>query len=186
MAISIPTGIQRVFIGIPIDNSAQQKIDNLLKPIKNSLGHVRWVPASNRHLTLAFIGNKPASVVENLIRLFDETYQREAHFQYNISTLTRFPDPKGGIIALVNNPDGPLNRLFQITLELLLGNDLEFYQKEFRPHITLARIRRTKHLETNLERQVSIRLNINKVALFLSTSTESGPIYTKLKQTPLI
>jgi 2'-5' RNA ligase len=185
MALTTPPAMHKVFIGIPIDKNSQRKINELLGPIKKSLQDVRWVPAGNRHLTLAFIGNIPGSVVKNLSRQFDESYQQEAHFQYNMSSLTRFPDSKGRIIALVDDPARSLNKLFQITLALLQRNNINFCQKKFRPHITLGRIKRPKHGTPDLDRQINIKLNIAKIVLYLSTSTESGPIYTTLKRTRL-
>lgn len=177
--------VQRVFIGIPIDKNAQQQINETLKSIENSPQDVGWVPAGNRHLTLAFLGNKPGPVVENLVQLFDETYQRESHFQYHMSTLTRFPDLKGRIIALVDDPVRRLNNLFQITLELLRRNNIEFDLKEFRPHITLGRIRRAKHVKTDFYQRMNVNLNIDTIVLYQSTLTGSGPVYSKLKQTRL-
>jgi len=185
MALTIPPGVHRVFIGIPIDENSQQKINKLVKPMKNSSQDVRWVPASHRHLTLAFLGNKPASVVANLIRLFDQTYQQQAHFQYNMSTLTRFPDPEGRIIALVDDPVRPLRNLFRLTLELLQSNNIEFDRKEFRPHITLARIKRAKCVNTDFAQRINITLNIDAIVLYQSALTESGPVYSALKQTRL-
>lgn len=185
MALTTPPVMHKVFIGIPIDKNSQRKINELLGPIKKTLQDVRWVPASNRHLTLAFIGNIPGPLVENLSRQFDESYQQEAHFQYNMSSLTRFPDSKGRIIALVDDPARSLNKLFQITLGLLQRNDIEFCRNEFRPHITLGRIKQPKHVTPDIDRQISIKLNIVKIVLYQSTSTETGPIYTTLKLTRL-
>ena len=103
----IPPGTQRVFIGIPIDKHSQQHINVLLKPIEDSRRDIRWVPENNRHLTLAFLGNRPISEVDNLVRLFDESYQQETRFHYSLSTLERFPDPAGRIIALTNESTEP-------------------------------------------------------------------------------
>ncbi len=177
--------VQRVFIGIPIDENSQQQINEALKSIENSQLDVSWVPAGNRHLTLAFLGNIPGFVVENLMQLIDETYQQETRFQYNISTLKRFPGLKGRIIALVGDPVRRLNNLFQITLELLQRNNIEFDQKEFRPHITLGRIRRAKHVKTDFDRCMDLSLNIDTIVLYQSTLTGSGPVYSILKQTRL-
>ena len=37
-----------------------------------TLQDVRWVPEENRHLTLAFLGDKPVSEVSSLLELFDQ------------------------------------------------------------------------------------------------------------------
>jgi len=181
----IPPGTQRVFIGIPIDNQSQQHINELLKPIKDSRQDIRWVPENNRHLTLAFLGNRPIFEVDNLIRLFDESYQQETRFQYRLSTLERFPEPTGRIIALTNEPTKPLDNLFQITLKLLQRNEIEFSRKKFRPHLTLGRIKRPKHVKKTFDRQINIKLDITKITLYQSTLSESGSIYLPLKEIQL-
>jgi 2'-5' RNA ligase len=182
----IPPGTQRVFIGIPIDKQSQQHINELLKPIKNSRRDIRWVPENNRHLTLAFLGDRPISEVKNLIQLFDESYQQETRFQFRLSTLERFPNSMGRIIALTNEPSEPLGNLFQITLKLLQRNEIEFDRKKFRPHVTLGRIRRPKHVKKTFDRQINIKVDITRIRLFQSTFTDSGSIYSALKETLLI
>ena len=182
----IPPGTQRVFIGIPIDKQSRQQINELLKPIRDSRRDIRWVPENNRHLTLAFLGNRPISEVDNLVRLFDESYQQETRFHYSLSTLERFPDPAGRIIALTNESTEPLDKLFQITLKLLQRNEIEFDRKKFRPHVTLGRIRRPKHVKKTFDQQLNINLDITKITLYQSTLTDSGAIYSALKETLLI
>ncbi len=181
----VPPVMQRVFIGIPIDKQSQLHINELLKPIKNSRRDIRWVAEINRHLTLAFLGNRTVAEVDNLLRLFDETYQQKTHFQIRLSALTRFPDPTGRIIALTSEPTGSLDQLFQITLKLLHRNKVEFDRKKFRPHITLGRIRRPKQVRTTFDQQTIIKLDITKITLYQSTLTESGSIYSVLKETQL-
>jgi len=178
--------VQRVFIGIPIDKPSQQQINVLLKPIKDSRRDIRWVAENNRHLTLAFLGSRTISEVDQLFHQFDEAYRQETHFQYSLSSLARFPEPTGRIIALTNMPTAPLDNLFQITLKLLQRNKLEFDRKKFRPHITLGRIRRAKHVKTSFDKQINIKLDITKIILYQSTITDSGSIYSALKETLLI
>ena len=118
-------------------------------------------------------------------RRFDHTYQREGRFQYSLSTLTRFPGPMGKIIALSNESTGPLDNLFQLTRKLLQRSNLDLDQKKFSPHITLGRIRKAKYLKTTFDQQTDINLEITKVTLYQSTLTESGSIYSPLKETLL-
>lgn len=173
--------MQRIFIGIPVDKHSQQQINKLLEPIKGSRQDIRWVAENNRHLSLAFLGDQPISRVDNLLRRFAETYQQEKQFRYRLSSLNRFPDSRGRIIALTDEPDRCLDNLFQITLKLLQKINIEIDRKKFRPHITLGRIRRPKHVKTSFDRQTDINVEINQITLFQSTLTESGSIYTALK-----
>lgn len=178
----IQAGMRRIFIGIPVDECARISINELLEPIENTSPDIRWVPESNWHITLAFLGNKPISEVERLLQLPDDIYQQQNSFQYNLSAFTRFPDPAGSIIALVGDPGGPLHRLFQITLDTLQRNRIEFDRKEFQPHITLGRIKKPKYLKTAFDQRIRINLEITKIIVYQSTLTESGSIYSSLKE----
>lgn len=180
----VQAGIQRVFIGIPVDEQSQQHINHLLKPLKKSHPDIRWEPENNRHLTLAFLGDIPIPEVENLLQLFHSTYQQEPCFEFRLSTMTRFPGPTGRIVALVDDPTGPLNRIFQITRRFLENNNVQLNLKEFRPHITLGRIKKAKQVKTNFDQQTNINLKISKITFYQSILSASGSTYTTLKETP--
>jgi 2'-5' RNA ligase len=182
---AIPPGVQRVFIGIPVDIQAQQNINGLLRPLKESRGDIRWVPEINRHMTLAFLGDIQVTDVGILMGLFDETYQQEKHFRYTFSMLTRFPGSTGRIIALTGDPDRSLDNLFQNTLRFLQSNKQSMDRREFRSHVTLGRLKRAKQVKTNFDQQTNIHLEIRRIVLYQSTLTDSGPIYSVLKDTKL-
>ena len=178
-------GMQRVFIGVPVDKISQKAINKLLEGVKTPDREVRWVSESNRHMTLAFLGDRSVSEVEGLARQFDQTYQRLTRFQYSLSALARFPDPRGRIIALTGEPEAPLENVFQITQGLLRKNKFVFDQKKFRPHVTLARIRNPKRLKTAFHQAINIELDVSSITLFQSTLTNFGSIYSVLTETRL-
>jgi len=177
--------LQRVFIGIPVDARSQQQINKLLEPVKNSPHDLRWVPENNRHLTLAFLGDMEVSVVEKLVSSFDDVYRREACFKYRLSLLTRFPNSSGRIIALTGEPADPLDHIYQITLDFLSANKVEFDRKRFRPHVTLGRIKKAKQVKTNFDKQTGITMDINRVRFYRSTLSQAGAIYQVLSEIEL-
>jgi 2'-5' RNA ligase len=181
----MPTGMQRVFIGIPVDEQSQRQINELLKPIKNPGLNISWVTEKNRHLTLVFLGNTHVTEVKTLLSVFDQTYQQESGFEFKLTKLTRFPGPEGRIIALTGDPDLRLDGLFSITLNRLQQLGIAFDRKAFRAHVTLARIRNAKHFETSFEQPVNINLKVDRITLYRSVLTESGSIYSSLKETQL-
>ena len=179
----VKADMQRVFIGIPVDQQSQLRINELLRPIKKLHQDVRWEPDSNWHLTLAFIGNTPVAEVDNLLQLFGDTYQQEQRFEFRLSTMTRFPGPSGRIVALVNDPTEPLHKLFQITKTFLERNNVDLDLKQFRPHITLGRIKKAKHVKTNFDQKTDISLKVKKITFYQCTQGESGSIYTAIIET---
>lgn len=177
---------QRIFIGVPVDGRAQNHINRLLKPLLQMNPRLRWVPEGNRHLTLAFLGDMPVSIADELVKFFDETYGREASFQFSLTRLAPFPKPNSGIIALTGEADRSLENLFKITARLLRCIGQEVDTRAFLPHVTLARFGRKKHARLRLEQSVNVVLNVAKVRLYRSTLTGSGPIYSVLKETALV
>ena len=177
--------MQRVFFGIPVGQKTQKQINDLLSPVKKSLQAVRWVPEQNRHLTLAFLGNRPAKVVENLVASMDEAYQDEAGFMTGPANLARFPNSRGNIIALVFKADEHLSHLYRVTQEYLVANGFDFNRTQFRPHITLGRFRRRSRVTADIKQQTNISIQVGKVTFYQSTLTPSGSIYHALNETKL-
>ena len=146
---------------------------------------MRWVPEQNRHMTLAFLGNRPAGVVEKLTRSMDKAFQHETGFVTGPCGLARFPNSSGNIIALVFKADACLSHLYRVTQELLVENGFDLGRTQFRPHITLGRIRRRSRMTTDINRQTNISLQVGTVSFYQSTLTQSGSIYLALKETKL-
>lgn len=177
--------LQRVFIGIPVDDRCQGPINRLLMPFKRISQDIRWIPEHNRHLTLAFLGNKSKPEIDCLLKAFDETFGQDSAFQFCLSALTRFPGPGGRIIALTGLPCGPLEAIHRATQSLLKKNGIEFDQKRFRPHVTLGYIVKSGQVKTKFDQKTEIFLDVDRVVLYQSKPTASGSIYTRLKETKL-
>lgn len=171
---------------MPVDGRAQGYINRLVRPLVQTHPGLRWVPEHNRHLTLAFLGDVPVPVADELIELFDETYGREASFQFSLTRLAPFPKPSSGLIALTGEVDGSLENLFRITARLLRNTGQEVDARAFLPHVTLARLGRERHGGLGFDQSANVILNATHVRLYRSTLTESGPIYRVLKETTLV
>lgn len=177
--------MQRIFIAVPVNRRLQKQINRVLAPIKRSNHDIRWVAEQNRHLTLAFLGDQPDSMVDALAGSMDETYRRASRFDAVFPALARFPDAKGNILALVGDADDRLAGLFQSTRGLLAQFGLAPEHERFRPHITVGRIIRPRLLKTRFHEPTNIQLHIDRIALYQSTLTPNGSVYLALKETVL-
>jgi 2'-5' RNA ligase len=171
---------QRIFIGIPVGSVAQQAIERLLETMQACTRNLRWVPAQNRHLTLAFLGDISMQELQSVQHGFATAYRQQAKFQYQLSALHRFPNSSGRVIALAGEASEPLHGLVSATRELLQECGLGFERKKFRPHITLARVRNPNHPLMKIDQRVSIGMDVKRVVLYRSTLTESGSVYSVL------
>lgn len=185
MTYTRPDNKQRVFIGIPPDKTTQRAARDLLEPLRAQGRDFRFVPGGNRHLTLAFLGNISAADVGRLEARFDQCYRHQASFNFGFTRLERFPNSRGRIIALTGEASEAMDDLVHRTRNMLDGCGLDFERKKFRPHVTLARIRNPKGPAAVLRRQVQIKMQVDRVVLYRSMLSESGSVYSVLKESAL-
>lgn len=176
---------QRIFIGIPVGKHTQRSIDHLLESMEPHERNLRWVPAANRHLTLAFLGDVAEKDIDLLLREFVGTYRKYEPFHYCFSALERFPNARGRIIALTGEASEPMQGLAMSTRDVLRECGLGYERKKFRPHITLARIRSPKHTVPGFDRQVRLDINVDRIVVYQSTLTNAGSVYTVLQEVEL-
>jgi 2'-5' RNA ligase len=62
---------KRLFIGIPLQPSVNEKINDF---ISHQQEHqcIRWIPESNRHVTLLFLGNVEEYMLNKMIEQMDK------------------------------------------------------------------------------------------------------------------
>ena len=86
----------------------------------------------------------------------------------------------------------PLISAYSYLGELLQQNGFSFDQKPLKPHLTIARVKRTDHpsafesLLAEYRDTIIDQVNVNSVVLFESLTTPTGPIYKPLYQKQLI
>jgi len=177
--------MQRVFLAVPVTRRLQQQINRVLAPVRSANRDIRWVAEQNRHLTLAFLGDQPSSLVDVLAGSMDEAYRRKSRFDADFSALARFPDARGNILALVGHADDRLSTLYELTCELLARYGLAPEYEIFKPHITVGRIIRPRLVKTRFFEPVNIRLHVDRVTLYQSTLTPAGSVYRALKEAGL-
>jgi len=177
--------MQRVFLAVPVARRLQKQINRLLAPVQGANRDIRWVAEQNRHLTLAFLGDQPDPVVGSLASSMDDAYRQVSRFDAGFSALTRFPDARGNILALVGHADDRLSTLYQLTCGLLAQFGLAPEFEIFKPHITVGRIIRPRLVKTRFFEPINIRLHVDRVTLYQSTLTPAGSVYRALKETGL-
>ncbi|MDX1815120.1 MAG: 2'-5' RNA ligase family protein, partial [Thermodesulfobacteriota bacterium] len=65
----------RLFIGIGLSPECRRAIAGAVSPLRRRGGPVSWTPEDNLHLTLKFLGETPASRVNELAGLMAEAAQ---------------------------------------------------------------------------------------------------------------
>jgi 2'-5' RNA ligase len=188
----------RAFIAIDLSPDIHKRLDDVLHMYRNQLTNipVRWVVASNIHLTLKFLGDVS---VPNL-NLLTEMIQKEisSHHQFDISVGSSgaFPNIRQPRVVWVGVEAPAELASLQNGIETAtsrLGYARE--ERPFSPHLTLGRVSRNatsqdvKAIAKVLEATKVGFLGatcVEKVYLYRSDLQPSGAVYTQIFSSSLI
>jgi RNA 2',3'-cyclic 3'-phosphodiesterase len=163
----------RYFLAIPLPEEVKQKLHSINAYLSNFKG-LRFVSPDNMHLTLLFLGENGApGKVEALKKIRFEPFTLET------SDISLFPVDGRARLIWVSLKDS--NQLFKLQKELA---DLFGIDKDFKPHITLARIKRIeKHEKVALSKVVDelklpkMSIDVKNFKLYSSELTVLGPVH---------
>lgn len=148
---------------------------------KKQIEH-RWVPVENYHITLNFIGELEDILLPALNSLMQEVGERHHAFSLKVSDLKAFPDERSGRVIYAGVQNSRALRDLQEDLDQslrALGLNLE--EREYRPHLTIARLRSPRNLKDLLSpfsRQGFGDLQVNVISLYESKLNRGPfPVY---------
>jgi len=178
----------RAFIAIEITEQMRQELSRIQSQLKPRLpGKISWVRPENIHLTLRFLGNIDQQMLLQIKQAIVDTADTASGFFAGLGELGAFPkvyNPRVIWIG-INAGQDKLKALHAQLQEKLncIGSALE--EKDFHPHLTIARVKLLKDkqaLETLLPQIKPLNLStaINRIILFQSQLSPQGAIYSKL------
>ena len=168
--------------------------ENLIKveeELKQTRADLKLVEIENLHFTVKFLGDVPDSVLEEVdAKVRKLTLQR---MEVDVRGLGAFPDDKAPRVvwAGVGYEDlDMVSKNAQVVIDALRGVG-ESDEREYHPHITLARLRSSTNIEA-LQALLAAyaskdfgRTPIMMLKLKSSTLTPRGPAYRDIKEYPL-
>ncbi len=135
----------RSFIAIPVPTEGIEALEQVVKHLDKEIGrYVRWVRPEGIHLTLKFMGDIPASMVERVLEALPPVAAGFSPFELAISGLGVFPNSRRPRVVWAGL-DGGLKILseLQLAVDEAVGKlGLPKEQRPFSPHLTLGRVRR--------------------------------------------
>ncbi len=179
----------RSFLAIELPSAIAKGIERVQHDLKQSHADVRWVEPSRIHLTLKFFGTIDEEACDEIMDTVGKAISEVKPFTLDIKGLGAFPRWKNPRVVWLGVEDGggvvkPLQRVIEECLE---GIGYPREARDFRPHLTLGRVRSGKG-KSELLRRIEALLHINlgefrveRLVLFKSDLRPSGPIYTELR-----
>jgi RNA 2',3'-cyclic 3'-phosphodiesterase len=176
----------RLFVGIDIPEDVKAKLRAALARLR-PLADFRWSPIENLHVTTKFIGEWPEEKLEEMKAALAEVNSPTA-VDIAIRGLGWFPNPHRPRVFWAGVHAGEELRALTIaTDEAVARLGVPAETREFRPHLTLARIKDGVGLESvrrgvaALDSQDFGTFHALGFVLYLSTQGK----YTKLAEFPL-
>ncbi len=182
----------RLFLAISLAETYQHEIRKLINAFESYSNQVKWVDDSHVHLTIHFFGSIESGRLESIKILFRNLALRFGPFDLYLKNLGAFPNLSRPRVIWVGL-DGDLRELQDLKeacdLELVrIGYPIE--EREFKPHLTLGRIREGQKINLNIPGHLQNyfseqKHHVKEIILFKSELSPKGPVYTALEKFPL-
>jgi len=181
----------RAFIALPVSNEIQNNIKNLQNNLRQRGISLRWVPPSNVHFTLKFLGNIDPSLVEPIGEGLREIADKTKPFDIDIGGLGAFPNLHSPRVFWVGLRAGTGSLLYlSVEISSLIKQfPTEADNKEFRPHLTLGRSKDRKpnrlYIPESLIQASLGTIICDRIILMQSTLAHNESRYTPLIESVL-
>lgn len=179
----------RTFVALELPEKVKVEIGKSQQDLKKAGVQARWVQPKIAHLTLAFLGSITPDKVKPIGEIMSEAAHQISPAAFYLNKIGCFPDPnKARIIHL--ELGGDLDKLNLLVTKIRKGlkkQKIWFDEKPFRPHLTLGRIRKRRNL-TSIIKGAKVKKSEfigQKISLYQSSLTTTGPVYSELKQISL-
>ena len=176
----------RAFLAIHLPKDIRAQVAAICRRLGAVLPGVRFVPESQVHVTLHFfaaISPDERALVEEAAALGASQVRP---YKMGLSGVGVFPDARRARVVWLGIAQGAEEtaRLAALVAKGLLARGLPVEEREFRPHVTLARLRE-RH--TGVPEALSIgrpmevpAFDVDRLVLFQSRLLPTGPVHTEI------
>jgi 2'-5' RNA ligase len=171
----------RLFVALPLPADAVERLVAWQAKELAGLDETRFVPAENLHVTLAFLGWRPASDVTGVLGVLHEA-ARSA--ERPVLAVRGYREKRSVGMVVLEDEDERATRLADVVGEKL--ERLGVYEREARrwlAHVTVLRFRRPPRARPPLPELGPV--SPSEVALYHSVLRPTGAQYEILQSVPL-
>lgn len=181
----------RTFCAFELPKELQSRISSHIQKVRELVPEVSasWSRPENIHLTVKFFGNVEPQRVARISAAAARVMQSCAPFQIAAGTLGVFPRPSRAQVLWigVNDPSGKLSALQQQFEAECAREGFLKEDRAFKPHLTIARIRKPHHASRLAEAHLSVEFSsvpliLTELVVFRSELSPNGSKYTPLSR----
>ncbi|MFA6408775.1 MAG: RNA 2',3'-cyclic phosphodiesterase [Gammaproteobacteria bacterium] len=178
----------RAFVAITFPPTVQAQINQVINELQTTLMgyNLSWVKPKNFHITLSFLGEITTPQCSTILHNIYPILHTTSAFTLNFSYLSLFPHPESPIaIALIPSPNSALASLANSIEHIVPHDAIRHEHREFKPHITLVRIKHKVYPENLSEILEHISLpkieyRVQNIHFLSSKPTAAGSHYSPI------
>ena len=184
----------RTFVGIPLSEDVRSTLLDACACVRDA-DHTwrgeKWVPETNLHVTLGFIGDVRPDRIDELAQAISiEVGDGHRAFSLPVDGLRVVPSRRRArmLWAAFLDPEGTCAALASAVRRASLPFGAEPDERAYSPHVTLVRARKPHSLsETALEAGAGALSNgpasmsVTRFTLYSSTLNSGAPVYAQLR-----
>ena len=170
----------RLFLGFRLPDQAAREL-SAWQHAELERDRVRVVPPENLHVTIAFLGSRPAEELEPIGSALREAVRGVAE---PVLTPARYRETRSVGMLVLDDDEGRATRIAEDAQRRLAA--LGVYEPEKRPwlpHITLARFRERPRLSPSIPELGPVTLS--DAAVYMSRLRPTGAQYEVVESVPL-
>jgi len=179
----------RLFVATTFPQDVLRLLNERVAPVRPKLPPASWVRPETQHLTFAFLGEQPASLVERIAPLLAARVGKVARFEALLRGCGFFPNPRHARVGWVGaEPEERFNDVANAVRAAVKDAGVELDRSEFRPHLTMMRMREgwpPMSIETftkALRDYRSTPFAVDRVTLYESKLSPKGAEHTALQE----
>jgi len=182
----------RLFIATTFPAAVLHDLNERVRLLKPRLPAASWVREETQHLTFAFLGEHPEATVETIAAPLAEAVGGVARFEARLRGSGFFPNPRHAKVGWIGlDPESGFVRTAAVIRDVVTRNGVTLDGGDFKPHLTLMRMRDPWPPASNdlftrsLRDYASEPFTVEAVTLYQSQLSPKGAIHTPLKTFPL-
>jgi len=179
----------RLFIATTFPPEVLRDLNERVARLKPRLPPATWVRPETQHLTFAFLGEQPESLVETVAAPLTTALATIERFEARLQGAGVFPNVRRARVGWGGlEPQQPFQGVARAVREVVTKNGVTLDNVDFQPHLTLMRMREgwppasiglfTKALEDYR----SEPFEVSEVTLFSSELSSKGATHTPLRK----
>jgi 2'-5' RNA ligase len=176
----------RLFVAVDLPREVRGELAGWARERAGELDVLRLVPEESLHVTLAFLGWRPASEAGHVGRV--ALAGAEPVRALALGSGTWLPPRRPRVLAVdLEDPDGRLGALqARVSQALTAEAGYEPEARPFRPHVTVARVRRGERARAGeLPAPRPVRFEPEALTLYRSRLSRAGAEYEPLARAEL-